>query len=458
MHKSLILAILILYSAQSFAEKIFIAQAGIEKKVKSNYKSKSGHLGECVELALKNISPKSLEVVIPAGTLLENNDSYSQRLIVVRELIVNLAPNQFKTHLLYTMCTQSHKASPQMGSFFFVQNVENKNLSTLAELISQKNYFNSESQAAVWAMENKTSPFGITGSDSTQIKSLRTVLFQSFGAKLINKDSVIWDGKKRNLLYNQNQSNFKSFSFSGSVEVYLEKKTKLTYILSDALGQIIYHYEKDKEFEIGFHSLRYAHNYFSDSSHTYFVKIYKGDKLWKEKKVNPTELPLKTVKIQLQKTIQASFKEAGLASIEILDSLGNIYTNIFENKNVSTGVNTFQFSKEFSKPLYVHQLMIRLKDKNEKIIKTEPLNLSPRQEIMVKASGVFPFKITLETEFTLGVYDSKDQMVMEYYTKLMKPGVYKQNFTFIYSKYSAEKYYIKIKEAGRVVLDEMALQ
>lgn len=149
-------------ATSSFASAEAIETITVHEGLKQGYlrvdaTSKGSSSARCVNLSLKNVHSKTLEVLVPSGTLLTVNDF--QDILVTRDEVLVLQPRQSLNRDLYGFCTQPSESTPTEQTKFDV--VEGSSVwKELAALLQKENLDPGTEQSVVWAC---TEEFPLSG-------------------------------------------------------------------------------------------------------------------------------------------------------------------------------------------------------------------------------------------------------------------------------------------------------
>lgn len=147
------------FNSNSCVNKYYSHSISIEDALKKNLiscviKSKGGHLGDCLDMSMKNVSKEKIIVRLESGRNLESNDTNFQNIMVVREEYFVLNPLETDKKNVFGFCSQSHKSTPKIESTYSVGEMSNKTLVLLAQHLSKNKYPISSMQEAIWTLTN----------------------------------------------------------------------------------------------------------------------------------------------------------------------------------------------------------------------------------------------------------------------------------------------------------------
>lgn len=205
---------------------ISIEQALINKLVGCKIVSKGGHEGNCIDFSLINQTNKPITVKLESGRNLLSEDTTKQDILVVREELFVLAPNEQQTKEVFGFCSQSHKASPSTGEDYIVGDMKDENTVKLTQYLAKNEYPLSAMQSAVWVMTNNRRVEGIYHQNRDSIQALMDYVSG------LTKQFTPW----YSIEYQQNENDLVSdlaSSIHGNFDGYLEPNTKIKIVVFD---------------------------------------------------------------------------------------------------------------------------------------------------------------------------------------------------------------------------------
>ncbi len=120
-----------------------IEDAAKKGLIKLSIKAKGGYTGEVIEMKIKNLTNRKLELNIEAGRILDSKKNVEQDILVTKKEDFFVIANQLKTLNVFGMCCQAHNAAPQNNSDYAVGKLADSNLIKLACYIDKnKQYSN----------------------------------------------------------------------------------------------------------------------------------------------------------------------------------------------------------------------------------------------------------------------------------------------------------------------------
>ncbi len=169
-----------------FASNIFsIEEASKKGFIKLSIKGKGGYLGDVIEMKIKNLTNKKIDLKIEAGRKLDSKKNCEQDILITKtqEFFVNV--NQTKTVNVFGMCCQAHNGSPENNSDYSVGKLADSSLIKLANFIDKNKYYTSRTaQQAVWAISDNNSLASISGEEKEVVTNLQNYVSKITGRSI----------------------------------------------------------------------------------------------------------------------------------------------------------------------------------------------------------------------------------------------------------------------------------
>ncbi|MCB0409933.1 MAG: DUF2572 family protein [Flavobacteriales bacterium] len=215
----------------SFHVKIYSSFFSIEHAILKNIvqchiQSKGGHKGNCIDMSLINQTNETITVKVESGRNLLSLDTNKQDILIVKEEIFVLAPNQQQTKGVFGFCSQSHKSSPSSGEEYTVGEMKDKSTIQLTEYLAKNEYPLSAMQSAIWVMTNNRRVEGIFHQNRDSIQDLMDYVSG------LTKQFTPW----YSIDYQLNETDLVSDvakSIYGNFEGELQKNTKVQMVVYD---------------------------------------------------------------------------------------------------------------------------------------------------------------------------------------------------------------------------------
>lgn len=347
-------------TATSYATSIHLLDAKNQKKVSVTAIGNGGYNGECINLALKNLTSVKQEIEISPGLIFTSLDSTAQDLMVVKQYMVALMPGASKSLNLYTMCIKLHNLSPSSGSLFALNGEARGHLSSLADLIASKNYQNSTAQSAVWAITDKAELTDIYDTDTTMAGQLATFIANATGRP---RPKIITP--KPHYIY----------SIRMNITHHFSKPTKVTLACFDANGNVIKEYYKNRLIPVGMYIATFGINKVADKG-TKFIYRLTDDKgvVIKERIITESVNDPKAEKWKLDIAFEYVLeKPVNGATMSLYDDKGNLMENLYTNRNLPAGGRrqAYAFHHAYGPTTTFY---LRLKDATGKVLVEQKLD------------------------------------------------------------------------------------
>ncbi|MCE9540350.1 MAG: hypothetical protein K8R85_14210, partial [Bacteroidetes bacterium] len=159
-----------------------IEEAAKKGLIKLSLKAKGGYTGDVIEMKIKNLTNKKLDLKMEAGRILDSKKNNEQDLLVTKSEDFFVSANQLKTINVFGMCCQAHNGSPQSNSDYDIGKLADSNLIKLACYIDKNNYYsNYTAQQAVWTLSDNNSLASISGGEKEVVTGLRNFVSKLTG-------------------------------------------------------------------------------------------------------------------------------------------------------------------------------------------------------------------------------------------------------------------------------------
>lgn len=202
---------------------IKVSAGGIENSV---------HYYKPLYVSISNTITNTIKIEIPAGFIFHPTDSSYQSIVITDQLFAVLNAGQTQTFELFGMCIEPSDRAPHKGIIYAPGLMGDEKLVKLAEYISEKQYFSSTGQAAVWALVQDDDLESITGFDSTEVINLVAFMHDLTGKPIPPKPSI--DDYERNL-----SSQAIKVRVGGELEFDLPRRQMVTWSLFNENGILV---------------------------------------------------------------------------------------------------------------------------------------------------------------------------------------------------------------------------
>jgi hypothetical protein len=193
------------------------------------------HSGNSIELVIKSLNKKDIELIIPAGTVFYTSDEGDQILIVVVEQLLVITKARTKKKTIDGFCTEASDGVPGSDMTMAFMPTKREQLQDLANFINENNGFSDhEIQEAVWCISDKHSIANIYSSDRK-----KTLKLTQFVADLTGQE-VTWHTIKRNHSVVDGFIQVNPILVTGEVHFSTSKKTTLKSKIIDTEGNLVF--------------------------------------------------------------------------------------------------------------------------------------------------------------------------------------------------------------------------
>ena len=219
------------YAAQTVDLRTAIAQ----KLVSVDFRSNGNYSGRSLVCRLRNISGKSLNVRIPAGTYLKAPQDDEQNLIIPQEKVIAMTPGSNIEQVLDGFCTEAHDRAPAQGGVFALAEHKIPKMNELLVLLNNKPFESSVIQGAVWAVTNGESLAGINAEGDAAVKDFRTQL-----SKLTGQPDPWYNAPQNRTVTEDRRIRNETVAISGDLVFNSKKGKKISQELVNAAGTVLW--------------------------------------------------------------------------------------------------------------------------------------------------------------------------------------------------------------------------
>lgn len=263
-----------------FASAVFsIEEAAKKGLIKLSFKAKGGYTGDVIEMKIKNLTSKKIDLKIEAGRILDSKKNDEQDLLVTKSEQFFVDANQLRSINVFGMCCQAHNGAPQNNSDYEVGKLADTNLIKLACYIDKnKQYTNHTAQQAVWTISDNNSLASISGGDKEVVTALR-----NFVSKLTGRVIPPYD-----ITYNRESDNHvigRATKIEGIFDYSVPVNGKVTIGIYDANGRLVQLLFKDISHKKGECKLYYTFRTRDLNPGTYYARMNMDGNLQKEMKI-----------------------------------------------------------------------------------------------------------------------------------------------------------------------------
>lgn len=128
---------------------------------------------DCVQLNIRNLTNKDLEITVNTGLQLATESEYEQDILVTRPENILVKANETRSEELYGFCSQSLNATPGEDSVFKLAGYATGDRAELATYLADNRYDADIEQEAIWSITDGFTLAGIYSEDEEQTTALR---------------------------------------------------------------------------------------------------------------------------------------------------------------------------------------------------------------------------------------------------------------------------------------------
>lgn len=160
-----------LLPAMSFATTcVSIDQALSKKLIKADVTCKGGLV---LNYKIKNETPDSIKIIIPAGWRMDAEKENYQDVLVAHEQILAMRQHETKSFEIKGYCCEYTNSGPIKGLKYQTGKLADKNLILLSKYLNAAKTDENSEQYAVWAISNNRPTSNITGANDSLTEDLR---------------------------------------------------------------------------------------------------------------------------------------------------------------------------------------------------------------------------------------------------------------------------------------------
>jgi hypothetical protein len=236
-----------------------------------------GHSGQCLQLHLKNLGHKKLEVRIPAGQIFEAGDSSLQNLMVSKTENFLVEAGKSNTRKLFGFCIEATDGSPGENSSFRMGKMAEGNLLKMANYLNDHQLHEHPSaQFAVWAVTDADRLEGI--GDPTLTKFVADMLGKPMPDYHIQYNAPPQDRQ----LPGQPANWREAFAMNGLFYYDLETDRTVDFGLYNEAGELVHALFKNRLQKRGSHKFRFEFEIKGLPKGKYFAKLTSQNGVIKE--------------------------------------------------------------------------------------------------------------------------------------------------------------------------------
>ena len=447
---SLLLLIGLLPAGPLLAQRqVVLSEAFAQRLIDVAARGLGGYQGQCLAVAIRNLSSETLAIEIPAGHVFASDDTTAQDLMVTAPQLVVLTPGQVQRQTLYTMCTQPWNMSPSRGDSYQIGQMAGEHLRNLAQVIADSNYQNGIAQAAVWTVARGRGDIGgFYGDDLGTIRALAVPVSAATGVPL-----DAFDFRPRTLQITSIRTSFDCLIPDHLQQARLE--------LVDAEGAVVESYFHDRRLERGFMHWRLGVNHTRGDSAELYLRLMEGDAVVASRRVWATDTIAPVQRLHTEAVMVFELTEPVVAEVGVYDAAGQLYFLLAENKTFRAGLQRQRYIMGKDVPqgqAYVVRIVA-----GDRIIAETPLDLDapapvvhPRRNLR----GQFEIEVTEPlTEVRLAIYDADGTLKRVMYDiARLNPGKKRFSYAFDHVQGPGAIFYVRLTDAAGEIIWEKTLQ
>ncbi|MEO0469057.1 MAG: hypothetical protein AAF206_05510 [Bacteroidota bacterium] len=445
---ALILCSILCCAQLSAQQSLSLTEALSQKLVQIAVKGNGGYRGACLNLGLKNLTGKYLEIEIPAGQLFASKDTSIQDLMVTEDAMLVLGPRQVKRRNLTTMCTQASNASPSEGEAFSFGKMAQGHLLKLAQNISQNGYQNSTAQSAVWSVANRESIRNIYGQDTTMVRNLASIVSEATGHPI---REFILRPRRHHIT-----------SIRTSMEVYAPKSySNASLALFDAEGEVVRTYFVNRIIEKGFVQYRLGASHTRGDSAKLYLRLESEGRLIMEKLVQAGDSIVPLMHLDQQAIMVYDIPRDTKADIGVYDGEGRPIMMLAENKKVYQGSHRGTYIASVHVPREQTYYM-QITDQQGNLIDRKILDPQAEKETVFPKElerGVFAFELKQPVRNAkIAIYDDAGRLKRNLYDiNVLQPGAKRIKYAFEHVRGPEARFYIRLLDQDEKILREKCI-
>lgn len=318
---------LLLPPATSLAQRqLTLSEAFSQRLIDISARGLGGFQGQCLGLAIKNLSGEALTIEIPAGHIFASKDSTAQDLIVTAPQQLVVPPGQVQRQGLYTMCTQPWNMSPAKGDVFHIGQMAEEKMLKVAQAIAEGQYQNGTGQAAVWTVaRGRADVSSFYGPDEETVRTLAVPVSEATGVPL-----SAFNFRPRPIQITAIRTSFDCLIPRHLQQAHL--------VLTDAEGTVVESYFQDRRLEKGFMHWRIGVNHTRGDSAELYLRLLEGEAVVAERRVWASDTIAPTQRLNTQALLVFDLAGAVRADAGLYDAAGNLYFLLAEDQPFRPGL------------------------------------------------------------------------------------------------------------------------
>lgn len=261
----------------STAQALGIGEALKKGLVSVTASGAGGHSGQCLQLQIKNISKKKLEIKVPAGQIFEAGDSSLQNLMVSKSENFLVESGKSNTGKLFGFCIEAGDGSPGESSIFKMGKLAEGNLLKMANYLNDNQMHDHPSaQYAVWAV-----------TDADRLEGIGDPSLTKFVADLLGKPvpeyHIQYNAPPQDRQLPGQPANWReAFAMNGLFYYDLAADKQVDFGLYNEAGELVHTLFKNRLQKRGSHKFRFEFEIKGLPKGKYFARLMHHETVIKE--------------------------------------------------------------------------------------------------------------------------------------------------------------------------------
>jgi hypothetical protein len=238
--------------------------------------SRSGgnsYYGSSILLVVKNERNIKTDISVESGRMLNPEDTFIQRMLVVDDLMISLAPGESREVPLMAFCSQMSKTSPGSNSTFRIGKRATGHLLSLSQLLSKHRIFDYAAQNAIWCITDNNDLASIHSDNAEHTKILREFVSKATGKKLVHE--VV-----------SHPEHTSEVNAKDTIVFSNREGGNLTLEFLNQEGEAVHSFFKDKYYRPATrHTIRYSIMYAGLPAGKYYVRLQRNNSIIYNKEI-----------------------------------------------------------------------------------------------------------------------------------------------------------------------------
>jgi len=226
----------------------------------------SPHYYQPLQINIKNLTDKSLQIKIPNGQKISSDSLKIQDLIITQEELIALRPKEKESKPLFAMCIQQFKSASNNETTYHLGKQTSDNLKKLTEEIEKNKSHNTLGQYSIWALTNDFPIEEIGGFDEEE-----AFQYQNFMADLLDITLPTNISESYKTYYSQTKTLKRSVK--GMFKYKFHKQSNVTIGLFNEQDIIVRELYSNPTEKAGEHLFNYAFDTNTYEDPVYFIRL-----------------------------------------------------------------------------------------------------------------------------------------------------------------------------------------